>query len=101
MISVYYRLYTTYTLDGFLFDLDQSNVCRDIQKIESLIRKCLTLPQKLYNKTKKRLQTPQKKLNDTFQAFLLLSILQNNQFQDLSIIKEKRYSIQAKREGTW
>jgi hypothetical protein len=67
-----------------------------------MIRKCLPLPQKLYNKTKKRLQTPQKKLNDTFlQAFLLLSILQNNQFQDLSIIKEKRYSIQAKREGTW
>ena len=39
MILVYYRLYITYTLTGFLFDLDQSNICRDIQKIESLIRK--------------------------------------------------------------
>jgi len=29
MLLVYYRLYITYTLSGFLFDLDQSNVCRD------------------------------------------------------------------------
>jgi len=34
MLLVYYRLYITYTLAGFLFDLDQSTVCRDIQKIE-------------------------------------------------------------------
>ena len=40
MLLLYYRLYITYTLTGFLFDLDQSNVCRGIQKIESLIRKC-------------------------------------------------------------
>ena len=33
---VYYRLYITYTLTGFLFDLDQSNICRDIQKIERI-----------------------------------------------------------------
>jgi hypothetical protein len=29
MLLVYYRLYITFTLLGFLFD-DQSNVCRDI-----------------------------------------------------------------------
>ena len=28
MLLVYYRLYITYTLAGFLFDLDQSNICR-------------------------------------------------------------------------
>jgi hypothetical protein len=33
MLLVYYRLYITYTLAGFLFDLDQSSICRDIQKI--------------------------------------------------------------------
>ena len=49
MLLVYYRLYITYTLTGFLFDLDQSNVCRDIQKIESLIRQCVPIPQKTYN----------------------------------------------------
>ena len=34
MLLVYYRLYITYTLAGFLFDFYQSNICRDIQKIE-------------------------------------------------------------------
>lgn len=53
MILVYYRLYITYSLTGFLFDLDQSNVCRDIQKIEPLIRKCLPIPQKIYGITKR------------------------------------------------
>jgi hypothetical protein len=38
MLFVYYHLYITYTLSGFLFDLDQSNICRDIQKIEKLMR---------------------------------------------------------------
>jgi hypothetical protein len=56
MVLVYYRLYITYTLMEYLFDLDQSNVCRDIQKIERLIRRCLPIPQKLYEVTK-RLKT--------------------------------------------
>jgi hypothetical protein len=56
MLLVYYRLYITYTLAGFLFDLDQSNICRDIQKIEPLIKQCLPIPQKLYKLTK-RLRT--------------------------------------------
>jgi hypothetical protein len=57
MILVYYHLYITYTLAGFLFNLDQSNICsRDIQKIEKLIRQCLPIPQKIYNITK-RLKT--------------------------------------------
>ena len=60
MILVYYRLYITYNLAGFLFDLDQkSNICRDIQKIESLIRKCIPIPQKMYHIAKKRNQTPE------------------------------------------
>src|SRR6476646_1433788 len=58
MLLVYYRLYITYNLAGFLFDLDQSNICRDIQKIEKLIRESLPIPQKIYNTTK-RLKTPQ------------------------------------------
>ena len=49
MLLVYYRLYITYTLAGFLFDLDQINICRDIQKIESLIRECMPIPQKISN----------------------------------------------------
>ena len=44
LVLVYYRLYITYTLMEFLFGLDQSNVYRDIQKIEGLIR-LLPIPQ--------------------------------------------------------
>jgi len=40
MLLVYYRLYITYTL-SFLFDLDQSNVYRDIHMLESLVKKCI------------------------------------------------------------
>jgi len=69
MLLVYYRLYITYTLAGFLFDLDQSNICRNIQKIESLIKECLPLPQKIYNKTKKRLRTPDE-VEQYFPGFL-------------------------------
>src|SRR6185312_1652478 len=58
MILVYYRLYITYTLAGFLFDLDQSSICRDIQKIEGLVRACIPIPQKIYPLTK-RLKTPE------------------------------------------
>src|SRR4051794_17008216 len=56
MVLVYYRLYITHTLTEFLFGLNQSNVCRDIQKIEGLIRCCLPIPQKLYKLTR-RLKT--------------------------------------------
>ena len=52
----YYRLYTTYTLAGFLFDLDQNSICRDMQKVESLVRKCVPLSQRMH-KTAKRLRT--------------------------------------------
>jgi hypothetical protein len=45
MLLVYYRLYITYTLAGFLFDLDQSNICRDIQKIEGLVIERVPIPQ--------------------------------------------------------
>jgi hypothetical protein len=52
MVLVFYRLYITYTLMEYIFDLDQSNVYRDIQKIERLIMQCLPIPQKLYKVTK-------------------------------------------------
>ena len=52
-ILVYYRLYITYTLAGFLFDLDQSNICRDIQKIERLVRQYAYLSLKIYTASQK------------------------------------------------
>src|SRR5215211_2375675 len=68
MLLVYYRLYITYTLAGFLFDLDQSSICRDIQKIEGLIRECIPIPQKIYSITK-RLKTSEE-VEKYFPGFL-------------------------------
>ena len=53
MLLVYYRLYITYTLSGFLFDLDQSNICRDICMLEPLVKLCVPLPKKLYKRTRR------------------------------------------------
>jgi hypothetical protein len=71
MLLVYYRLYITHTLSGFLFDLDQSNIYRDIRHIESLVKKCIPLPQKLYNLTR-RLRTVEEveKYFPEFKAFI-------------------------------
>lgn len=69
MVLVYYRLYITYTLIEFLFGLNnQSNICRDIQKIEGRIRCCLPIPQKLYKVTR-RLKTKEE-VEQYFSGFL-------------------------------
>jgi hypothetical protein len=68
MLLVYYRLYITYTLAGFLFNLDQSNICRDIKKIKPLIRACLPIPQKICRITK-RLKTSEE-VEQYFPGFL-------------------------------
>jgi hypothetical protein len=54
-----------------MFDLDQNTICRDIQKIESLIRKCIPIPQEIYKITK-RLETPEevKRFFPAFNAFI-------------------------------
>jgi hypothetical protein len=96
MLLVYYRLYITYTLAGFLFDLDQSNVCRDIQKIDSLIRECMPIPQKIY--PIKRLKTPEE-VEKYFPGFLAFTDCTEQQIPR-PIDKERRkmyYSGKKKR----
>ena len=48
MLLVYYRLYVTLALTQFLFDLDLSNVWRDIRYLEPLVRECIPLPKKMH-----------------------------------------------------
>jgi len=52
MLLVYYRLYITYALTGFLFDLDQSNVCRNMEYLEPL-GSASPLPKRVYKATKR------------------------------------------------
>ncbi len=68
MILNYYRPYITYTLTDYFFNLDQSSICRDIQKIEGLVRTCLPILQKLYRITK-RLKT-QQEVEEYFPGFM-------------------------------
>ena len=53
MLLVYYRLYVTSRLVSFLFDLDHSNVLRDMRMLEPVVREILPIPQKLHDRVKK------------------------------------------------
>jgi hypothetical protein len=79
MLLVYYRLYITYTLAGFLFDLDQSSVCRDMQKIEPLVRECVPIPQRMH-KTTKRLRTAEE-VERHFPGFIAFTDCTEQQIQ--------------------
>jgi len=46
-LLVYYRLYITYALVGFLFDVDQSTVWRDIRHLEPLVKERIPIPEKM------------------------------------------------------
>ncbi len=58
MLLVYYRLYVSTTLVEFLFEIDQTNVCRNIRILEPLVRQCIPLPEKVYERAK-RASTPE------------------------------------------
>lgn len=58
MLLVYYRLYVTSTLLSFLFDLGQTNVLKDIRMLEPLVKECVPLPEKLYERAR-RARTPE------------------------------------------
>jgi hypothetical protein len=99
MLLVYYRLYITYTLVGFLFDLDQSNICRDIQKIEKLIRECVPIPQKMYPITK-RLKTPEE-VEKYFPGFLAFTDCTEQQIpRPKNKMKRKTYYSGKKKRHT-
>ena len=57
MLLVYYRSYVTSILVGYLFDLDQSNVLKDIRMLEPLVKESLPLPEKIHKKLTRRLRT--------------------------------------------
>ena len=46
MLLLYYKTYTTMLFVGFLFDIDKSRVCRNIQSLEPILAKIMALPKK-------------------------------------------------------
>ncbi len=98
MLLVYYHIYISYTLAGFLFDFNQSNICRDIQKIEGLVRQCVPIPQKTYPITK-RLKTP-RRWEKYFPGLMAFTDCTEQQIQSRPVDKERRKcTIQARRKS--
>jgi hypothetical protein len=71
MLLVYYHLYPSSTLLGFLFGLSQTNVLKDIRMLEPLVSEVLPLPKKQNDKVR-RLQTVEEieAMFPGFKAFL-------------------------------
>ena len=71
MLLFYYRTYVTSVLLGFIFNLDQSNVLKDIRMLEPLVKESVPLPQKLYQMAR-RARTPEEveKFFPGFRAFI-------------------------------
>jgi len=46
LLLIYYRSYITQEFLGYLFDLDNSNVCRIIRKLEPLLARLLAIPKR-------------------------------------------------------
>lgn len=53
MLLMYYRMYTSYSLLEMIFDLDKSNVCRDIRYLEPAVKSSIPIPAKKYADSKK------------------------------------------------
>jgi hypothetical protein len=52
-LLVYSRLYITLALTQFLFDLDLSNIWRDIRYLEPVVRECVPLPKKIHDQVRR------------------------------------------------
>lgn len=67
MLLRYYRLYVSMTMTGYRFDLDHSNVLRDIRYLESLVKDCIPIPEKVYGKA--RMATTPEEVEKYFPGF--------------------------------
>jgi hypothetical protein len=71
MLLIYYHLYLSSNLMAYLFNLNQSNILKDIKKLEPLVSQVLPLPRKEHLKVK-RLETIEEieSMFPGFKAFL-------------------------------
>lgn len=85
MSLVYWRLYTTYELTGYLFGIDTSNAYRDIKYLEHAVKRCVPIPGKIYAKAK-RIST----LEELEEYFPGLKVFIDASEQEIPRPKEKR-----------
>lgn len=53
MLLIYYHMYTSSTLLGYLFCVSQTSVLKNIRKLEPIVSEALPLPKKEYDKVRK------------------------------------------------
>ena len=85
MLLMYYRMYTTYDLLGMIFDLDKSNVMRDIKYLEPAVKKSIPIPAKKYADSKKL-----KSLEDIQRYFPELIAITDGTEQSIPRPKDKK-----------
>jgi hypothetical protein len=84
MMLMYYRMYTSYGLLGYLFGLDVANVYRNIKYLEPAARGCIPIPQKKYADAKKATT-----LEELEQYFPELKVIIDASEQEIPRPKEK------------
>lgn len=85
MLLMYYRMYTTYDMLGMIFDLDKSNVMRDIKYLEHAVKQSIPIPTKKYADSKKL-----KSLDDIQQFFPELIAITDGTEQQIPRPKNKK-----------
>ena len=98
MLLVYYKMYITYELAGYLFNLDQSNVCRNIKYLEAAVRGSIPIPQKMMYAESKKIGTIQE-LERYFPEFCVMIDSSEQQIPRPKKNKKKRQTHYSGQEG--
>lgn len=57
MLLMYYKLYTSSTLLGYLFSISQANALKNIRILEPIVQEILPLPKDVHQKTTKKIES--------------------------------------------
>jgi hypothetical protein len=98
MLLVYYRLYVSTTLIEFLFEIDQTNACRNIRILEPLVRQCVPLPEKVTRGRRGRARP--RRSRSTSPDSRRSSMLRSRRFQDQGGRRRESVTIPGRRKGT-
>ena len=78
MTLLYYRLYTSQEFIGYIFDLHQTNVCRNIRRVQPLLSRIFRIPEKritmgedevlelIFDATEQEIERPRKLQRDYY-----------------------------------
>ena len=98
MLLIYYHMYPSSTLLGYLFCLSQTSVLKSIKKLEPLVSEVLSLPKR--NTTRSGGCSRLMKLKQCSQASRLFLMQQNRRSRDQKQRESERRITAAKRNGT-